>query len=224
MGDCFKRVGVITPEERELSSFSIINVLDHIDVIITQDTINRVTVEGGENLIPLVTTDVINDTLHIRNNNTCDWVRNYDHRLKVHVSVTSLHHFIYGASGNVSTTNAITTPNFLFEQRTGSGSVKLTLATDTVSIVMHTGTGDFTLTGQTDYAYLFSGCYSWIDASNLKARAMLAHDRGSGDFIVNVSDVLHATIESTGSVRYIGEPLKLTSTIIGKGQLTKEQP
>src|SRR5664279_908967 len=69
---CTLSPGTRTRETRNLSSFNEIILYDKINLVVTQDSVQRVTVEAGENLVPGIRTDVANNILTIKNNNKCN--------------------------------------------------------------------------------------------------------------------------------------------------------
>src|SRR3972149_5567093 len=75
--DCFKSTGDLVREQREVGDFSSMEVYNNVNVVISQDTLNQVIIEAGENLLEEITTEINGATLVIRNNNKCNWVRSY---------------------------------------------------------------------------------------------------------------------------------------------------
>src|ERR1035437_4176093 len=71
--DCIKRTGAIVTETRTINGFDSIVVQDNMNVFIIQDPNFEVKVEAGKNIVPLITTSVVNGTLTISNNNRCNW-------------------------------------------------------------------------------------------------------------------------------------------------------
>ena len=87
--DCFQKAGAITSEEIVLESFDEILVYDKIKLFIEQGEQQKVVVETGENLRNEVSAEVIDGQLVLRNENDCNFVRDFN-ITKVYVTVPDL--------------------------------------------------------------------------------------------------------------------------------------
>src|SRR6267378_7712006 len=69
--DCLKRTGDIVRQERKLTHVRNFNFgTGKLNCFITRDSVCKIVVEAGSNLVNLVKTEVRNDTLFITNHNT----------------------------------------------------------------------------------------------------------------------------------------------------------
>src|SRR6187402_160202 len=66
------------------------DLMCNADVIIHPDTVNRIRVTCGSNLIGKIETEITDGILRIRNNNHCNWVRSFDPYIKVEVWTNDL--------------------------------------------------------------------------------------------------------------------------------------
>src|SRR5690242_20273176 len=73
--DCFKSTGDIVTERRNIGTFTETIIYNNVNVIIVQDSLTYLEINAGENLLPLITTEIRNGKLIIENNNKCNWVR-----------------------------------------------------------------------------------------------------------------------------------------------------
>ena len=65
MCDCFKGTGKVITEIRTPSDFTRVELHDNINLIITQDSINKISVEGGEKILPNIQTKFVDNKLII---------------------------------------------------------------------------------------------------------------------------------------------------------------
>ncbi|MGY5849967.1 head GIN domain-containing protein [Salegentibacter sp. F14] len=84
--DCIQATGKIISHEFEVADFEEINVFDDVRLFIKQGSEHRVMVETGNNLFGGVTTEVKDNRLLIRNENQCNFIRDYG---TVSVTVTT---------------------------------------------------------------------------------------------------------------------------------------
>ena len=91
--NCFVRSGEIIKEERLVEEFSSLHIYDEFEVFFINGSVEKLTIEGGKNLIPGISTKVEDNKLTIRNEIKCDWIRSYKNRIKIHIPVDSLKEF-----------------------------------------------------------------------------------------------------------------------------------
>src|SRR5579863_785927 len=75
--DCFDSAGKPGSQVREVAFFTQIVANDNINVIITQGNPEKVTIEGGGNLLSNIGANVSSGILTLHNNNICNWLRSY---------------------------------------------------------------------------------------------------------------------------------------------------
>lgn len=219
--DCVKGTGSVVKVERAPGWFHAIELRDHVNLRIVPDSVNKVEIRGGENLVGMVRTPVENGRMTIRNDNTCNWTRSYDKELTVIAHTTDLDHLVYKGSADITTTAPIKEADFLFEQRNGSGSIRLKLRTDTARFKVHTGIGDLTCTGRTGMGYVFNNGIGPLDCSSLIAEHLFVDQRGVGPVRGHVTDELRAIIRFKGDVFYKGDPSDISKDRSGEGRLIK---
>ncbi len=217
--DCVTSAGPTRTEVRSASPFHTLELAGKIDVVLTQDSVDAISVEGGRNLLDQVETRVSDGVLKINSNMICNWVRDLQERVTVHVQCSSLRTIVYTGSGDVSCTNTITQPNFRVEQRQGSGTLDLKLETDTCWYGMHTGPGNVVATGSSDVLYLYSGGYAHIDVRGQAHRESHCNNSGSGSFRTAPSEVLYAAVYDAGNIHYYSDPPVLGVTDEGSGSV-----
>ena len=218
--DCLKSTGTIVLEDRVVLDFTQIEVYNNVNVVITQDTFSSVTIEAGTNLIDKVTTVVQGDSLVIRNENKCNWVRSFKYDITAYVTVKKLLKIEQRGYGEISGTNTIQTSDLIITIL-GNGDVELTINANSCFSDMHTS-GDLILKGYANVNGIWSSGNNWIRCQELQTNITFVESRTSGDCLVNVSDSLAAKIFSVGGVRYSGDPEKISSVIEGTGKLIKE--
>ena len=220
---CFKGTGKITEEQRSISA-EITHIItdNNIDIVITQSNEASLIVEGGENLLPYINTDVSGTELNISSDNKCGVFRDYSIPITVYLSIPNLTEIDYTGQGVITSTNTLNFPDFKFETSTGTGSINLALNANNISIIQHTGPADITLTGTTNNLYTFSGENGWQFYNDLIAANVHVNHGGTGDIVVNVTNSLLIELTSIGNIDYYGNPSVTVSKHSGSGQLRKK--
>lgn len=219
LGDCFKGTGDITIETRELAPFTQIEVYDNVDVYITQDTLFEARVEAGDKLIGKIKTEVFKGVLKITNENGCNWVRSLKNEFTVYLSVADFKELTCFGTGNILSSNTITTDSVLIDLWETYSNISLMVDANYLHAKNHTGPGDIHLLGSSDYVYAFSTGNGFIYCDGLKAREAWAISGGTGEIYVNAQDTLRAEINYIGNVYYSGNPIKIDLNDNGGGEL-----
>ena len=217
--NCFTNTGTIIKQARIVTDFDTIIARENVDIILTQDTINSIVVEAGENIIGGIKTVIENRQLEIGNTNTCNWVRSYDKPLNVYVHVKNLRKIYFLSAGNITSTNILTPESFLLDVWGGCGSINLPVNVTQGYIYEHLGTADITITGRAIYNSVVSGDFGFLQLKNLITDYTYVSNTGTNDCYVNAVKYLDATIGSIGNIYYTGKPDTVRTHITGTGQL-----
>ena len=218
--ECVSALGEIISETRPLDSFSRISIKDRLNVNLVQDTANWIEVEFGQGLTDGIITKVENNTLHISEENSCDWVRDQKVNPELIVHYTNLEEITNLSSGFVFFENHHTNGNLSFIVDDVAGSAVIKYDGDSLWVTAHTGATDIVIEGSTHFAYFYNSSYAPIDAKKLTSDVSIPHSNLTGNIIVNVSERLSYQIFDEGDIIVHGNP-----TIIepwahqGKGQI-----
>jgi hypothetical protein len=217
MCDCIKRTGKIIKETRQISGFDKILAENNINVFITEDPVFEVTVEAGENIVPLIITEIIDGTLCIRNKNRCNWTRSYKKPLNVYVKMPKLIYLTSDGTGDVKSLNTITTDTMDVETK-NSGNIELSVNCLLVDSHMH-GSGDFTVHGRTNEHHISVGGTAYMFASDLQTNYTYIHSYTLGLSYVRASGLLICRIDEKGDIFCYGQPNEVQKIQNGPGQL-----
>ena len=221
VGDCFKSTGEIIMETRGVTDFNRIAVMDNVDVILTQDSVNSVVVEAGKNIISGITIVVINGQLMIGNKNSCNWVRSYDKLLQVYVHLKHISKIYYNAAGNVTSTNTLKSDSLLLDIWGGSGTITYKMEVTQGYVYEHLGTADVYISGYAMFNSVSAGDYGLLQLKDLSTDFSFVGNSGTNDLYVKVNKYIDATIRSIGNIYYTGNPDSVITHISGTGRLIK---
>jgi hypothetical protein len=235
-GEQLNGSGNVTTEARTVAPFNAINVKSAIDVAIRQTGKSAVEVRGDDNLVPLVTTEVINGMLVVSTKEK-SWFRSKN-KIVVNVDVADLNAVLISGSGDVSATQ-LNTASLKFSI-SGSGDIRLgelntksldlnitgsgDTAIDKLSaeelVVGILGSGDFRADGNATTQRFSIGGSGDIRASKLQGKDVKVSIAGSGDAAVWATATLNATVAGSGDVRYTGDAV-VTKSVAGSGSVSK---
>lgn len=221
--DCVKSTGKTNVIYRDLSGFNCIYIQDKMDLYITQGPVFEVKVEAGANLQTLIKTELDGETLKVFNNNRCNWVRGYKHKIKVYVTAPNFKYLQHGGLGTIESTNTIVQDQIKLRAE-NSGDLKLDLNTNKTICSAH-GNGDTYLRGitkrlESDYTgtnYLYASDLTITDYVYL-------HSVSIGKAYINAPEngIMDIVIDREGSIYYKGNPQAINLTENNKGLLIRE--
>jgi len=214
-GKRIKGNGNVVTVKRTTSDYNGITAGGSFDVILVKGEEGKITIEGEENIIPYIETEVEYNTLKInyKKNTNISTTK----RLTVTVTFKDIESVGLGGSGNISSKDLIKADDFKASLG-GSGNIELKIDADDVSTSIG-GSGDIKLSGsanELDCSIAGSGS---IKAYELTANSVNVSIAGSGSVRITVKDAIKARVVGSGSVYYKGNPSKIESKSVGSGSV-----
>jgi hypothetical protein len=209
--------GNSSTEDRNTGSFSGVETVGSMNVIVLQGASHAVRLEGDDNLLEYVETEVDGDVLEIRPR------RGYNLRpragLKIYVTAPYFDKLSITGSGKITSQSKITSPRKMVVDITGSGDIEADVDAPEVNSEI-TGSGTIRLKGTTKrFTSEISGSgdtFAW-DLLSEEAKVEIA---GSGNVQLFASKNLNVEIAGSGDVQYKGNPSVSTSKA-GSGTIKK---
>jgi len=218
--DCFKQAGPDAVEVRSFSgSIREINIEGLIDVEIRTDSQGAIEVFGPEYLLNGIVTEQDGRFLNLRNETTCNWVRNLGVRFKVVIHASQLEAIDYRGQGDVIFVDTLYTNQFAFENRQGFGDVLIRYVGDSLNVMNHTGYANFILQGSSRTAGLFHQGVGVFDATDFSSSAVYSNNSSINQMLVNSTGYLFAKLSNKGNTYYKGNPDLIDLDINGTGTL-----
>jgi hypothetical protein len=204
--DCFQKSGRIITEEIALPTFTKIKVNRDVELILKEGDTQQVIVETGENLLNDVEFSVVNERLEITENNTCNFVREYN-ITKVYVTSPNITEIISSTQFKISSDGVLNYSDLdvLSEDYHDSsiiavGDINLNLNTQNLKVVGNNLT-TFKFSGTTENLNItFSAGDGKLKAANLIANNVTIYHRGTNTIIVNPQLELTGALVSTGNL------------------------
>ena len=218
--DCAKGTGVITSEFRLTSNIQKIELYNNIDLVIHIDTISKIKITAGENLISEISTDNDNGVLKIKNKNNCNWVRKFNPTIIVEVWTPSLTNLLaQDATGDIYFEDSLTCNGFYFDSYSSTGKFNFKLKGSEAHLNINNGPADIKAIGKVTNFYLYGAGYGKLDCVNLHSDYVFVTNKGTNDFLVNVQQLIEANIYGVGNIYYQGNPTSILKKELGQGKL-----
>ncbi|MCC7429294.1 DUF2807 domain-containing protein [bacterium] len=190
--------GVSKTETREVGNFTSIELDGSFDVHVTCQEKQNLEISGDENILPLVKTEVRNNTLRVYLDH--EGSLSTTKKLELTISVENIEKINLSGSGDIFVDN---------------------LANEKFSVQID-GSGDVQLSGETDFFATEINGSGNVQAEKLASKNAEVEINGSGDVVVNVSEKIEAEINGSGDISYYGNPTSVSKNINGSGRISKQ--
>ena len=210
-------VGVQRTENREISGVSALSIATVGEFIVRQGEEESLVIEGPNNYLRNITTEVIDGTLYIdsRRGITSGSLQKITYTL----TVQDLDEISFSGAGSISISSFET--DDLDVTLTGAGNIEIySLTTNHLTVLLNSA-GSIYIGGNTlTQDVLISGVGSY-DASYLQSTTASVVLSGAGSAEVWVTDSLDVTITGVGSITYYGEP-SVQQNVSGLGSINRK--
>ena len=204
---CLKSTGEIALIDYVFESFDSLNLYDDIKYTLVPDTIFKVEVKGGENLINHINVVMNNNVLKVTNENKCKFLRSFKEKVEVKIHVQDLNYIHFEGSEQLVSSDTLHASELRLLIRDGAGGVDLTVKNGYTSGVISHGWGSFTLRGETLFAYLNCNTNSSCDSRSLKVvNELRVNSNTQGDMYVGASGAnnFFGIINQKGNIYFEG--------------------
>jgi hypothetical protein len=188
--------GVRKTEKRDLPSFNAIETTGAFDVQVTCQKPASFEIEGDDNLLPLIQTEVRNGVLRVSS------TKRYSTRDPISLRIT--------------------VPDLTSVSSTGAGKFTVTDLKNDNFEIHSTGAALVVAEGQSNNVKISSTGAGKIDAHNLRAGRVEVRVTGAAAVDVYASDQLDVNVSGAGRVTYSGDA-KVNKHVSGAGQVNKKQ-
>lgn len=223
-GDCFKSTGSDKTEFRNVNRFDSIEIKSNMEVSIEKGNYYSVEITAGKHLLKNISASVKNGLLTLENNNTCNFVRGYKRKIKVHI-VTPRVKKVSNLGVGVTTVDGGFNNDTLYLRAENSGDIHVNGNFDFLYASTH-GNGDFHISGTAKNLLIYSFGTNFIKAENMQVSEHIYVSTTSvGDCSFNCNGLLMFDyyIYSDGNIYYTGNA-QTTQKLGGEGtgQLIKK--
>ncbi len=232
--DCVESTGKIITKEVEVTAFNRIEVLQGIELIITQGPEYKVQIQTGENLMENIEVIQNGNILLLKDNATCNWVRDFG-QTKVYVTAPNLEEIYSKTERNISSNGVLTYPTLrLFaldsdgDGREGAGTgdffININNANSTDPhgqlVIQNNNVSRYFISGQTDDAIIdFYAGDGRLEAPNFTVQKIKVFHRGSNDMILKPMQKIEGKMVSTGDIILKNNPPIVNVEQLYQGQI-----
>ena len=210
--------GHTAKESRKIATFGKVTVNGNYEVMLVSGEPGTIKLEGEDNLLPLITTEVKNGTLYIDSKDDKFLKPSRNKAITIKVPVQSVTEVVLNGSGTINVRKRI--KNDIRAVVDGSGSINLTASNTNVTAWV-LGSGEINIEGRTqtlDCRVIGSGT---VIATSLEAENVAAIVSGCGDVKANSIKSMKGRISGSGNIAFAGEPAETDLKHSGTGKFSR---
>lgn len=212
--------GNIIKEKRDISDFTKVSVSGPLTVTLTHDTTGKISLEGDENILAIITTEVTNGTLVITPKDGQHIKPSSTSKIKIKVPYALLNNIALSGCGTITSKGTVNSQK-LKATVDGPGSIDI-LISSTEAEAWILGAGNINISGNAEKFTCKIVGSGTVMAYDLSAKEVRASISGSGEAKVNSTEILTGRITGTGNIAFDGEPGNTDLKYMGSGTYSWE--
>lgn len=202
-----RSTGEETTEIRNLSAFNRLWIQDEFDVELVYDSVFKVEVTHGKNLISRIKTEITNGELKLENGNQFNWVRKLGQRIKIRLHCHDLKGVEIVGDGTLFSKDTFYADKIDFEHA-GTNEINLILKSDWATFRC-SNVGNIILKGE---CAILSGTVeetSFFDGRDFVAQDGYFYHFSLSDSYINATKVYGLNLFGKGNLYYLQEPIRI---------------
>lgn len=205
--------------DRNVGSFSSVDISGGMDVFLTEGSTESVKVEVKGIEAEKVLTEVKGEALKISIKNGSSWSWGKGVEIKVYVTYRKLKAISSSGSSDIICNSKLKNESFEIAL-SGSGDLKASLETANLDVSV-SGSADIDLEGKADVQNIAISGSGNFKGRNLEGKEVKVRISSSGDATVWANESIEAKVSGSGDVTYKGNPSKEVSKVSGSGTIKK---
>ncbi|HEX2848238.1 MAG TPA: head GIN domain-containing protein [Chitinophagaceae bacterium] len=218
---CIGHAGATISQERPLSAFTVLTLEDNINFELVQGDTEKIEIDGPENVLPNIQTEISGQTLTISNKTDCRWLRDASEKITVHIFFKDLKEINYNGSGDVTNLDTLKLNSLNLSSEKGAGNVNLTVQAEYLNVSNLKENAGFILKGSARYCGIYSNARGQLNITDFVINNLTIIYSGLADTYIQVINSLDATIRYKGNIYYKGNPVITRSDYFSSGRLIK---
>lgn len=210
--------GKVTTITRTTGDYDAIACAGFMDFILVSGNEGKITIEGEENLLEYVITELKGDKLVVKVEKGVNLKPSWKKDIIITIPFESVNYVSLAGSGDVYNKDVLSEDD-LKVSLSGSGDMNLMVKTNNLESNI-TGSGDIAIKGSTNNLETNVTGSGDFHGFELEADNTEASITGSGDIKVVAKQFLKARVTGSGDIEYKGNPEKEDTKVTGSGSIS----
>jgi hypothetical protein len=206
----FDDSGNIIQKKFDLPAFDYLHLKSVFDVVLIQDSVYAITIEGDEDILKKVSADVSDSVLTMENNYIPKWLKPKSNKVKLYLRLKSLKEIDVYETSNVESQDTLYLPvlGVIFHCKLAEANIIINCNSFYYWDDFPCG-GMLTLGGKAKNLAIWNFALMAVDAQNLIADTAYIENHSKGDCRVRAENILRYSILGQGNIYYYGTPQQI---------------
>jgi hypothetical protein len=202
-------------EIRTVNDYTGIKIKGRIEVQLMQGQERKTEVNAAKNIVPLITTEVVDGILTIETKSRLD----EEERVNVFITVPSIQSLDMSDGASIETTGNFTGDNLTINSSSGSNG-QLNLQYKSLNCELSSGS-ELDIDGNAEKAMLKASSGAHIEAGDMITKTCSVETHSGANATVHASQELTASVNSGSVLNYRGDPAKTNINSSSGGTIRK---
>ncbi|MCX6205215.1 MAG: DUF2807 domain-containing protein [Bacteroidetes bacterium] len=211
--------GQLKKETRSIGEFSKISSSGSWDVMVAYGNTCSVQVEGDENLLPYIVTELEGNRISIHSKKNTN-LKSHN-KIVIYVVLNNLSAISLSGSGNIMGEGKFSSDGPMQLSISGSGNIKVAFNSASAVSMSIAGSGNIQLSGKAEKAEVSISGSGNADCANLQVDHAVVRISGSGNVRIFANQSVKANISGSGNVYYKGAASDIEAHAAGSGKVIK---
>ena len=220
---CIKRTGDMDSLEVELPHFDKLILGEHMKFVLIQDTIEKLRIHGGENLLNLIniSTNTSTSEVIIENDNRCRFMRYKTNEIIVYIHFKQINELIFNGSDSLTNEGVLSLNNFKLETLGAAGSIALNIDANEIHCINESGWPDIEFSGSCNVFRVRIHGNQYFNSTQLDVNESITviSNAGTTSKINSQDCMLRVELSGTGDLWFYGVPTEIVKKEYNSGKL-----
>ena len=190
----------------ESEAFDTVFINDIFNIELRSDSLHSIRLEGGERLIKNISVRTVNNSLHLKDNNSFKWLPDYP-EARITISFPALGRMVLMSPCTITSNDTLHLDNISFYSIGHTAIMDITVNAHSISFTTDGNNfGHYTFRGYSRHADLWQRGSSKLFAEDMETEFMKITNNSIADSYVHANRQLIAVINHYGNVYYRGDP------------------
>lgn len=223
--ECLSGPGKLKTKRMGLYSFRNLRIKDNINLTLISGDNYELEITAGENIIPMLGIEIINNTLSLSNRSTCPLLKNPWKGIEMKLTVPRLDTLFVASYGQVKSTIPFIDDYLLISISDSPAEIDLQVDCNFLRVENLSGTAAIKISGNAKNVECYHVGFGKIDFIDLYSKIMSINMQSTNDSHLRGGDnYFYAALSNIGNVYYYNDPLTIDLIRYDSGGLIRAYP
>lgn len=220
--ECLSGPGSVKTERMGLYAFGNVWVKDNIDLTLVNGNTYELEITTGQNLIPMLGINIINNTLYLSNESTCSLLKDPWKRIAMKLTLPTLDTLFIESFGEINCMGNFAADNLAVKVFESPSNINFSVDCNFLNFENLSGTANINIQGRALRFNCFHAGYGKLNFSGLHADYVYFNTQSTNNcFVRGGNRYFYAVMAGIGNAYYFNDPEKIDLVTKNTGRLIR---